>query len=186
MSINTVKPEEVHSKLQSGEKIKLIDVRTPAEFQEVHVTVAENYPLDQLNPERIKQITAGDEPLYVICKSGTRGKMACEKLQAAGVENILNVEGGTSAWVERGYDVVRGESKVISLERQVRIAAGALVLIGVITGFLVHPALFGIAAFVGAGLMFAGITDTCGMAMILARMPWNQVRCENKPSKTPV
>ncbi|MEZ6047422.1 MAG: DUF2892 domain-containing protein [Planctomycetaceae bacterium] len=187
MSIQTVTPEELHHTIEAGNSVHLIDVRTPAEYQELHVTIAENQPLDQLNPDRLRQLASeGEEPLYVICKSGSRGKMACDKLQAAGIENIRNVEGGTSAWVEKGYEVTRGTSKVISLERQVRIAAGALVIIGVITGFLVHPALFGISAFVGAGLMFAGITDTCGMAMILARMPWNQVSCKTNPTKTAV
>ena len=84
------------------------------------------------------------------------------------------IEGGILAWEEAGLPAVYGERKVISLERQVRIAAGALVLTGVLLGWLVHPAWLGLAGFVGAGLMFAGITDTCGMAMLLARMPWNR------------
>ncbi len=85
---------------------------------------------------------------------------------------MVNVEGGTLAWDQAGYPVIRGR-KVMSLERQVRIAAGSLVLTGIGLSFL-HPWLLGISAFVGAGLVFAGITDTCGMGMILARMPWNQ------------
>jgi rhodanese-related sulfurtransferase len=116
----------------------------------------------------------GSEPLYVICRSGSRGKQACEKFLAAGYTNVVNVEGGTQAWDQAGLPVVRGK-KVISLERQVRIAAGLLVLLGAILGFVVHPYFIGLAAFVGAGLTFAGITDTCGMGMLLAKMPWNQV-----------
>jgi len=77
--------------------------------------------------------------------------------------------------------VVRGK-KTISLERQVRIAAGSLVVLGVVLGWLIHPGLSGIAAFVGAGLVFAGVTDTCGMAMVLAKMPWNQVSDTNDAS----
>ena len=88
---------------------------------------------------------------------------------------MVNVEGGTLACVEAGLPVVRGK-KAISLERQVRIAAGSLVLLGVLLGWFVHPAFIGLSAFVGAGLVFAGITDTCGMGMMLARMPWNQVK----------
>ena len=76
--------------------------------------------------------------------------------------------------MESGLPVVRGK-KAISLERQVRIAAGLLVLLGAVLGWLVHPAFVGLSAFVGAGLVFAGVTDTCGMGMLLARMPWNQV-----------
>ena len=87
----------------------------------------------------------------------------------------MNVEGGTLAWDQAGLPVSRGR-KVISLERQVRIAAGLLVLTGAVLALTVHPWWAGLSAFVGAGLMFAGITDTCGMALMLARMPWNQVR----------
>ena len=85
------------------------------------------------------------------------------------------VEGGTLACVESGLPVVRG-MKAISLERQVRIASGLLVLLGALLGWLVHPAFIGLSAFIGAGLVFAGVTDTCGMGMLLARMPWNQVK----------
>jgi rhodanese-related sulfurtransferase len=116
-----------------------------------------------------------DEPLYVICRSGSRGRQACEKFVAAGFTNVVNVEGGTLACVESGLPVVRGK-KMILLERQVRIAAGSLVLIGAALGWLVHPAFIGLSAFVGGGLVFAGVTDTCGMGMMLARMPWNQVK----------
>ena len=113
--------------------------------------------------------------MYVICRSGSRGRQACEKFLAAGFTDVANVEGGTQACVEAGLPVVRGK-KAISLERQVRIAAGSLVLLGVLLGWLVHPAFLGLSAFVGAGLVFAGVTDTCGMGMMLARMPWNQVK----------
>ena len=113
------------------------------------------------------------EPLYVICRSGIRGGQACEKLMKAGFLNAVNIEGGTLACVEAGLPVKRGK-KVISLERQVRIAAGALVLLGAVLGWFVDPVFIGLSAFVGAGLVFAGISDTCGMGMILARMPWNQ------------
>lgn len=100
--------------------------------------------------------------------------MACDKLLAAGIVSAVNVEGGTMACEAAGLPVVRGK-KVMSLERQVRIAAGFLVLLGAVLALTVHPYCVGLSAFVGAGLMFAGITDTCGMGMILARMPWNQV-----------
>lgn len=86
----------------------------------------------------------------------------------------MNVEGGTQAWNQAGLPVVRGK-KAISLERQVRIAAGLLVVTGSVLGCFVSPHWIGLSAFVGAGLTFAGITDTCGMGMLLARMPWNQV-----------
>jgi len=168
---------EFKNLLQSGRKIDLIDVRTPVEFREVHVAIAKNVPLDRLDPAAIQSSRNGSaqEPLYVVCRSGSRGKQACEKLTAAGVENVINIEGGTTACESAGCSVIRGK-KAISLERQVRIAAGSLVLLGAVLSFLVHPYWIGLSAFVGAGLIFAGVTDTCGMGMMLAKMPWNQVQ----------
>jgi len=112
--------------------------------------------------------------VYVICYRGTRAAKACEHLQNAGLQNVYSIEGGTAAWEAHGLPVERGTSGIISLERQVRIAAGSLVLAGTLLAWLVHPAFLGIAAFVGAGLVFAGATDFCGMAMLLAKMPWNR------------
>lgn len=175
--ITTISPQELSQRRNSGQLIDLIDVRTPVEFREVHVDFARNVPLDRLDAEALKsQGNGAAEPLYVICRSGSRGKQACDKLAAAGL-NVVNVEGGTLAWDAAGLPVVRGK-KAISLERQVRIAAGFLVLVGAVLAMTVHPYFAGLSAFVGAGLMFAGITDTCGMAMLLARMPWNQVAAE--------
>jgi rhodanese-related sulfurtransferase len=174
----TITPDKLAKLRQSGQPVQLIDVRTPAEFQEVHVDFARNVPLDQIQPEAL--LPGGrDEALYVICRSGSRGKQACQKLEAVGLD-VVNVEGGTLAWEAAGLPVVRGTRKVISLERQVRIAAGLLVLVGAVLAIVVHPYFAGLAAFVGAGLMFSGITDTCGMAMVLARMPWNQVKASDE------
>lgn len=175
--ITVIAPEQLKQVGERGEGVELIDVRTPAEFREAHVSFARNVPLDRLDPEALRA-ELGEKcanPLYLICRSGARGKQACEKLAAAGMTNVVNVEGGTVACEAAGLPLVRGK-KAISLERQVRIAAGALVLLGAVLGLLVHPYWVGLSAFVGAGLLFSGITDTCGMAMCLARMPWNQVR----------
>lgn len=174
MEVATISPRDLAARREAGQPVELIDVRTPVEFREVHAESARNVPLSDLDPAAVMSARAGgpDQPLYVICQSGSRGRQACAKFQAEGFTNVVNVEGGTRAWVASGLPVVRGK-KTISLERQVRIAAGALVLLGVGLGF-VHPAFFGIAAFVGAGLVFAGVTDTCGMGLLLARMPWNR------------
>ena len=174
----SVLPEQLAELDKSGEPVELIDVRTPAEFVEIHVPFARNIPLDQLEPDALVAQRNGrlSEPLFVICHSGSRGRLACEKLKAAGL-NAINIQGGTSAWDAAGLPVIRGR-KTISLERQVRIAAGSLVLIGAVLGYFVHPYLIALAAFVGAGLVFSGVTDTCGMGMLLARMPWNQARSE--------
>jgi rhodanese-related sulfurtransferase len=181
MNIKTISPQKLAELAQSGTSVELIDVRTPVEFREIHVDFARNIPLDQLDAAQVVGGRNGSEqPLYVICQSGNRAKQACEKILALGYANVVNVEGGTKAWVDAGLPVVRGK-KAISLERQVRIAAGMLVLIGSILGAFVSPYWIGLAAFVGAGLVFAGLTDTCGMGMLLARMPWNQVPKASTP-----
>jgi rhodanese-related sulfurtransferase len=154
--------------------VDVIDVRTPVEFRAMHMVGARNVPLDSLDPHVVmEQRNGANDPLYLICQSGGRGAAACRKFCDAGYANVVNVEGGTQAWVEAGLPVERG-NKSISLERQVRIAAGSLVLIGTVLGFFVHPYFLALTAFIGAGLLFAGLTDTCGMAMLLAKMPWNQ------------
>lgn len=158
-----------------GQGAQLVDVRMPTEYREVHADGAKNYPLDALNPKSIFESRNGSsgEPLYVICKSGGRSTKAVQKFLDAGYDNVVNVEGGTTAWVEAGLPVVRGK-KAMSLERQVRILAGFLALLGAVLGFALHPFFHGLSGFIGAGLMFAGITDTCGMGMMLSKMPWNK------------
>ncbi|WP_165253364.1 rhodanese-like domain-containing protein [Paludisphaera soli] len=175
MSVATITPRELHELRRAGRAAELIDVRTPAEYREVHAEAARSIPLDRLDPQAVMAGREGPDagPLYVICRSGSRAKKACEAFQAAGFPDVVNVEGGTQAWEQAGLPVVRGE-KTMSLERQVRIAAGSLVVLGTALGAFVHPAFLGLSGFVGAGLVFAGLTDTCGMGMLLARMPWNQ------------
>ncbi|MBU6277138.1 MAG: rhodanese-like domain-containing protein [Planctomycetes bacterium] len=176
--VATISPSAFADLRRRGEPVTLIDVRTPAEFGEVHVEQARNIPLDRLDAGAVRSL-AGDRPLYLICKSGGRSHKACEKLIAAGVGNVVSVEGGTAACEAAGLPVIRGR-KAMSLERQVRIAAGSLVAIGAALAAFGPDATWravgaGVAGFVGCGLVFAGVTDTCGMAMILARMPWNRV-----------
>jgi rhodanese-related sulfurtransferase len=176
MDIRTITPRQLYAIVESGEQIDLIDVRTPAEYREMHADVAVLMPLGSWDPKVLMAQRGRNpsSPLYTICRSGSRGKMACEKLAAAGCSNVINVDGGTAAWVEQGLPVVRG-AKAVSLERQVRIAAGTLVLLGLLLAQLVHPYFALLTGFVGLGLVFAGITDTCGMAILLSRMPWNRL-----------
>jgi rhodanese-related sulfurtransferase len=181
--IGTISPKELAELHQKAAAVDLIDVRTPVEFREIHVAFARNLPLDRLDPQDLTagRDAASERPLYFICQKGGRGQQACEKLAAAGFAHAVNVEGGTLACEAAGLPVVRGK-KAVSLERQVRIAAGSLVLLGAALAYFVHPAWLALAAFVGAGLVFAGITDTCGMAMLLARMPWNRLpESESQP-----
>ena len=175
MSIPTISPTEFAQRHRAGKSCDLIDVRTPLEFREVHIEFARNVPLDQLDADSIMKSRNGNsgEPLYVICQAGGRSQKACEDFHRKGYTNAVSVDGGTKACETVGLPLVRGK-KAISLERQVRIVAGSLVLIGVLLGFFVHPAFFGLSGFIGAGLLFAGISDTCGMGMLLSKMPWNQ------------
>lgn len=182
MTTRTISPRQLHDLVEAGTPVDLIDVRTPVEFREAHLSFARNVPLDQLDAANLASPTNG--PLYVICRTGNRASQACGKLLAAGHGHVVNVEGGTQAWDQAGLPIVRGK-KAISLERQVRIAAGSLVLVGAVLGFFVSPYWIGLSAFVGAGLVFAGITDTCGMGMLLARMPWNQVPKSSLSAATP-
>jgi rhodanese-related sulfurtransferase len=152
----------------------LVDVRTPLEFSGEHAQGAINLPLDQLNPDALKD-EAETKSIGLICQSGARAQKAAQTCEEKGLE-VYVLEGGTQAWVKANLPTVKGKS-VISLERQVRIAAGFLVLAGVVISKLGFVGAEYISAFVGAGLMFAGITDTCGMGLMMAKMPWNQKAC---------
>jgi rhodanese-related sulfurtransferase len=173
--MKTIAPLELQNLLQARPDLLLLDVRTPVEYAEVHVPQARNEPLDRLQPEQF--IASGawpvGQPVYLLCRTGARAAKAAEKFAAKGQDRGVVIEGGTQAWIEAGLPVTRGTAKVISLERQVRIVAGSLVLLGAVLGWLVHPGFYGLSAFVGAGLVFAGVTDFCGMGLLLARLPWN-------------
>lgn len=161
--------------IDSGTRLDVIDVRTPVEFQSVHITVARNSPLDRLDPAAI-QAARGDrarEPLYVVCRSGARGKQACQRFIAAGYSNVINVEGGTSACETAGIQVVKGK-RSMPINCQVQVIVGTLIVVGSALSYL-NPAWVWLAAVMGAGLLFSGLTDSCVMGMFLSRMPWNQV-----------
>jgi len=163
--------EQSHQERQVNSTIPLIDVRTPAEYGSLHAESALNHPMESLDLNTFP--FSKDQKIHIICQSGGRSMKVCQKLKSAGFEKVVNVEGGTSAWNGAGLPVITGK-KALSLERQVRIAAGSLVVIGAVVGHFVHPGGFALSAFVGAGLVFAGVTDTCGMGMLIARMPWNR------------
>ena len=163
---------ELKTVLESEPNTQLIDVREVPEFNSVKINGATLASLSIYN-ESCQKIDK-NKHAYLLCKSGTRAAQYGEKLIADGYDNFTIVEGGISAWIDSGFETTKGQSKIWALERQVRVAAGSLVLIGVILSFVLHTNFIAISAFVGAGLVFAGLTDTCGMGMMLARMPWNQ------------
>lgn len=153
----------------------LLDVRTPAEFAEIHAPGSVLVPLHALDPVKVRGMMAGKTGCYLLCRSGTRAKQAAAKLHAAGLDNLFVVEGGMEGWAAAGLSVNRGRRQ-ISLERQVRITAGILVLLGATLGYFVALPWVILSALVGGGLLFSGLTDTCGLGMLLARMPWNNHR----------
>ena len=173
-TVQTLSPQALKGLLDSGKAVELIDVRTPVEYRGAHLAAARNLPLDKLDVEAIKAERAGsmDQPLYVVCQSGARSRKACEGLLAAGIVAVC-IEGGIPACEIAGIPVTRGKQGM-SLERQVRIGAGSLVASGVLLGVLVNPWFLAIPGFVGCGLIFAGVTDWCGMGLLLAKMPWNR------------
>lgn len=178
MRVTTIDPAELQKLISTGYDIELIDVRTPAEFRGCHAETAKNVPLDNMDVQQIiADRTDASEPIYFMCRSDSRGKKACEAFLEAGYDKVVNVAGGAIAWEDLGLPVVRGK-QTVSLERQVRIAAGTLVLFGTVMA-LVSPWWLALSGFVGAGLVFAGVTDSCGMAMLLAKMPWNQVNADD-------
>jgi rhodanese-related sulfurtransferase len=153
--MKTISPVELQQILTAQPDAALLDVRTPVEFTEVHIPQARNVPLDELKPSVLQ--FSKSQPVYLLCRSGQRATKAAEKFAKDGYSQPVIVEGGTLAWIEAGLPVSRSTVKVISLERQVRIVAGSLVLIGVLLGWFVHRGFFGLPAFVGAGLVFAGM-----------------------------
>ena len=165
------------AELQAQGSIEVIDVRTPVEFRGVHIEFARNVPLNRLDPQQLMKQRNGsaDQPLYLLCKSGNRASIALKKFTDAGFSNIVNVEGGTDAWVAAGLPVVRGK-QTISLERQGRIVAGGLAAAGAIAALATGQVAWAIIpAFVGSGLVFAGVTDSCLLGLLLAKMPWNNL-----------
>ena len=178
-STTRISAEEFKQQKQSPEsQLQVIDVRTHAEVNSESLADCAHFPLQELDSAAVKayleqQGHDSSQPVYLLCASGQRAAKAGEQLQGDLDHQLVIVEGGMNALKQLGIDIAKGSGNIISLERQVRIAAGSLVVIGVILGFAVNPGFYGLSAFVGAGLVFAGVTDSCGMAMVLARMPWN-------------
>lgn len=171
-------PADLASLLRDRPTTRLLDVRTPGEFEAEHIPGAYNVPLDTLG-EHGAAIRAGvAEPVVLVCRSGQRARKAEEVLAAAGMPNVCVLDGGIAAWAAAGQPLRRGAPRM-SLERQVRIAAGALAATGGFLALLVNPLFAAIPAFVGSGLVFAGVTDSCAMGMLIARLPYNRpARCD--------
>jgi len=151
----------------------LLDVRTPGEFEAEHIAGAYNVPLDTLGEHGAEIRAAVAEPVVLICRSGQRARKAELALKSAGMSNLHVLDGGMTAWTAAGLPVRRATPRM-SLERQVRMAAGAVTGVGGLLALLVNPLFAAIPAFVGAGLVIAAATDTCAMGMLIAKLPYNQ------------
>ena len=168
---------ELKQKISQGERLQLIDVRSSGEFSAGHIPQAVNMPMEQVEA-RLDDLQKA-APVVLICQSGNRASMTCEFLLPYR-DDVMALEGGTSAWIEEGLPVIGSTAARWSLERQVRLVAGALVLTGAILSLTVNQAWVYLSLFVGAGLVFAGLTNICGMAAVFALMPWN------KPKKSSI
>jgi rhodanese-related sulfurtransferase len=169
--IDTVELREL---LNSHDKPRLIDVRTPGEFGTAHIPGAYNVPLDLLREHRDEIAEHLDQQVVLVCRSGQRATQAAQTLQGAGLTNVSILDGGMNAWDARGFDTNRGVQRW-DLERQVRLVAGLIVAVSILISVFV-PGLKWIAFAIGAGLTFAAVTNTCAMGMMLARLPYNRGR----------
>jgi rhodanese-related sulfurtransferase len=168
-----IDPEQVRRLLDRGE-VRLLDVRTPAEFESVHIPGAYNVPLGTLAEHGEELRRHVDGPVVLVCRSGSRARQAEEALREIGMTQLHVLDGGMEAWERAGFPVRRGERQRWGLERQVRLVAGSLVLLSVLAGVFVARPLVWIAAMVGAGLVFSAVTNTCGLALLLAKLPYNR------------
>lgn len=168
----TIDAAELRRLLATGHPVRLLDVRTPGEFSAGHIDGAVNIPLDQLRPVASQLNDPSLGPLVVICQGGTRAANACEVLSGAGHHGPILLAGGMDAWRSAGgpSSQLRG---TWSLERQVRFTAGLIVLISIVASIVWPPARF-LAGMLGAGLVFASVTNTCAMGMLLAKLPYNR------------
>ena len=170
----TITPHKAREIAAANTAVILLDVRTPSEFLARRAVGARNIPLDNIPTTLVAGVLPKDSTICILCEKGGRAAIAADHLLKAGHRDVHVVSGGTEAWAEKGLPIEGTGKKTLSIERQVRIGAGILVLTGVILGFLINPAFFALSAFVGAGLVFAGITDWCGMGLLLTRAPWNR------------
>ena len=172
MSHNTLEVNAVRGLVETDPHTLLVDVRTPAEYESSHIPGAINLPLGRVDAHLERIVTDAGGRLVLVCQSGNRARQCQEKLAGAGLRDTAVMSGGMNAWEAQGAPVERGRQRW-ALERQVRLVAGGLVFTSVLASLLWPPAV-AVAGFVGAGLVFAAVTDTCAMGMALTRLPYNQ------------
>ncbi|WP_024459738.1 rhodanese-like domain-containing protein [Marinimicrobium sp. LS-A18] len=179
MSATRVTPQQLFANTRP-EELCILDLRTTAEVENERVPGALHIPVQELSAERLQAELSqrgGDKStVYLLCQSGRRADMAVDKLAGKVDCSLCIIDGGVNAMRHAPVELERSETprRAVSIERQVRITAGLLILTGVVLGFTVNPGFFWLSGAVGAGLTFSGITDTCAMAKVLLHMPWNR------------
>ncbi|MDA2810145.1 rhodanese-like domain-containing protein [Nocardiopsis sp. RSe5-2] len=164
--------DEARALKRDDPRTRLIDVRTPGEFASLHIPGSSNVPLDLLRERRADLAADHSDPVVLVCRSGMRAEEARKLIDAAGLTGVGVLQGGITAWQAAGAPVEKGRG-TWAMERQVRFTAGSIVLVSVLAG-LAYPPLTWVAAFIGAGLVFAAVSDTCAMARVLGLLPWNR------------
>ncbi len=171
--LHKLSPQQVRERIDAGSAV-LVDIREPDEFARSHVKGAQSQPLTTW--EKAHLTIDPDADVIFTCRSGMRTAGACDRLAARVNGDAFVLDGGLDAWAKAGLPVETNADAPMEIMRQVQIAAGSLVLLGVLLGFLVAPSWFALSGFVGAGLTFAGVSGYCGMAHLLMLAPWNRVK----------
>ncbi|MGK2880005.1 MAG: rhodanese-like domain-containing protein [Mycobacterium sp.] len=169
---STINPHELRERLSSSTPPRVLDVRTPGEFETAHIAGAYNVPLDLLREHRDEIAHHVDDEVVLICRSGQRAAQAEETLRAVGLSNVHVLDGGIMSWEAKGFAVNRGAQRW-DLERQVRLVAGSIVVASIL-GSVAAPKLKWLAAGVGGGLTFAAVSNTCAMGSLLSKLPYNR------------
>ena len=170
MNQNLISPSDAYANCSQA---MILDVRTDEEYDECHVSGSVLHTLDSLNPTAIQILRKNGEPCYVLCAAGKRAMKAAEILTAAGHENVLVIEGGIQNWIDKGLPVITLPEQ-LSLKHQSWIATGAVMILGAILGYLIHPAWYLLAGCGGILLIFSGITGWCPRMLLLSKLPWNK------------
>jgi glyoxylase-like metal-dependent hydrolase (beta-lactamase superfamily II)/rhodanese-related sulfurtransferase len=171
-SIEMIPPIEAAKILKNDPQSKILDVRSAMEVSQTHIDNSTNIPIDLISA-KIGELSPSRQNYLVLCHSGNRAAMAADMLMQSGIHNVKVIEGGLARWEKEKLPVIKGQGG-ISLERQVRLIAGSLVLTGIILAWLVHWGFIFISVFVGSGLVYAGLTDNCLMSMLLMKLPYNK------------
>jgi rhodanese-related sulfurtransferase len=174
---DTINAAKLKQMMTGDPALRILDVRTGGEFESLHIPGSYNVPLDTLG-EHVRDLADVSHPVVLVCQSGGRATQAHAKLTGAGKEALHILEGGMNGWVEASGDVVRGDVERWVMERQVRFAAGLLILIGIV-GSLLHHRTKWFSAGIASGLVFSAATNTCAMGNVLAKLPYNRTdRCD--------